>query len=183
MTEEWKTIPGTSDLYQASTLGRIRSTDRIIMQLNRWGYMGELRKRGRVLKPWLDSNGYEVIYIAIDKGRDARNVHRLIAETYLEGSGNGLDVNHKDGVKTNNRPENLEWCTHKENMAHALAAGLIKRARPVWGTPINGGEPIFFVSEGAAAKGIGAYNCGNICSALKGKTKQAYGYYWRYETP
>lgn len=185
MTEEWKTIPGTSDLYQASTLGRIRSTDRVIVKLNRWGYMGELRKRGRVLKPWLDSNGYEVIYIAIDKGRDARNVHRLIAETYLEGSGNGLDVNHKDGVKTNNRPENLEWCTRKENMAHALAAGLIKRAKPISGIPIHGGKKVVYGSAGVAALALGKTlkEGPNIWRAANGKARQAYGYYWRYETP
>lgn len=182
MMENWKTIPGTRNLYEASTLGRIRSLDRIILKLNRWGYMGEIKKKGRVLKPWIDSNGYPVIYIAYPGRREAINIHRLIALTFLNGSGEGKDVNHKDGVKTNNSPENLEWCTRKENMAHAKAIGLVDRSMPILGTPINGGNPISFESASAAARGIGVYGCGGISNAANGKRRQAYGYYWKYIT-
>jgi hypothetical protein len=181
MIEEWKTIPGTSDLYQASTLGRIRSLDRIIVQLNRWGYVGELKKKGRVLKPWRDCNGYEVVYVCESDRREAVNVHRLVAMTYLEGSGSGLDVNHKDGCKTNNSPENLEWCTRKENMAHAIAMGLVARSKPILGTPINGGEPVFFESASAAGKRMGASSCSAISNAANGKLRQAYGFFWKYQ--
>ena len=182
MIEEWKTIPGTGDLYQASTLGRIRSLDRIIVKLNRWGYMGELKKKGRVLTPWPDCNGYAVIYIAYPGRREAINVHRLVAVTFLEGSGDGLDVNHKDGIKANNRPENLEWCTRKENMAHALSMGMIKRAKRICGVPIHGGESVCFESAGVAAVSLGRTLKGgaNIWMAANGKAKQAYGYYWKY---
>lgn len=180
MIEEWKTIPGTSDLYQASTLGRIRSLDRIIVKMNRWGFMGELRKKGRVLKPWHDCNGYEVIYIAGEGRREAINVHRLVAVTFLEGSGDGLDTNHKDGIKTHNNPENLEWCTRKENMAHAIETGLVKRTKPIWGAPKKGGDPVYFESATAAARAVGAYGCGNICNAANGVLKTAHGYYWKY---
>ncbi len=194
MKEEWKTIPGTSGLYQASTLGRIRSLDRIIVKLNRWGYMGELRKKGRVLKPWHDCNGYEVIYIAGNGRREAINVHRLVAVTFLEGSGEGLDTNHKDGNKTNNVPENLEWCTRKESMAHASASGLFKpntagivavnllKRKPLYGRPVNGGEEVLFSSTKEASLAVLGREKGrsNIASAACGKLRQAYGYFWKY---
>jgi hypothetical protein len=181
--ELWKEIPGTGGLYEASTHGRIRSLDRIIVKLNRWGYMGELRKRGRVLKPWPDCNGYAVIYIAYPGRREAINVHRLVARTFLEGSGDGQDTNHKDGDKTNNHPDNLEWCTRKENMAHALSKGLVRRAKKIWGVSVKGGGIIEADSAGQTAQKLGKPLSGgaNIWMAANGKANQAYGYYWRYE--
>lgn len=180
MIEEWKTIPGTGDLYQASTLGRIRSLDRIIVKLNRWGYVGELKKKGRVLKPWRDCNGYDVVYICDSNGRKAINVHRLVAKTYIDGAAIGLDVNHKDGIKTNNVPENLEWCSRKENMAHARVTGLCKNEKMICGTPIMNGKSIFFSSASAAARWLGVNGCGAISNAANGKRRQAYGFIWKY---
>lgn len=184
MIEEWKEIPKTEGLYEASTFGRIRSLDRVIVRMNRWGFIGEVKKKGRVLSPWHDKNGYEVVYIAYPGRREAINVHRLIAKTFLKDDGNGLDTNHIDGIKTNNCPDNLEWCTRKENMAHALSMGLIKRAKRICGVPIHGGPEIVFESAGAAAQSIGkpisasAY----IWMAANGKARQAYGYFWKYQT-
>jgi hypothetical protein len=194
MTEEWKEIPKTNGLYEASTLGRIRSLDRVIMKMNRWGFVSPLRKKGRVLKPWRDCNGYAVIYIAGEGRREAINVHRLIASTYLEGSGKGLDVNHKDGNKKNNLPENLEWCTRKENMAHAVSMGMFKpntagllkfnlqKRKQMYGSPITGGAELLFASAKEAAIAILGREKGsnNIAAAAAGKLRQAYGYFWKY---
>jgi hypothetical protein len=196
MIEEWKEIPGTEGLYEASTLGRIRSLDRVVRKMNRWGFIGKLKKKGRVLSPWRDSNGYEVVYLAYPGRREAVNVHRLVAMAFLEDSGAGLDTNHKDGIKTNNRPENLEWCTRKENMAHAIKMGLFRpntsgmvaaailKSKPVIGVPINGGEEGCFPSSKEASIAILSSEHGrsNIASAALGKIRQAYGYFWKYQT-
>lgn len=178
--EVWKPVPSTDDLYEASSLGRIRSKDRVVCRRCRWGQMVEEHKRGRVLKPWNDANGYEVVYVCYDGKRIARNVHRLVAAAF-HGEGGALDVNHIDGNKVNNRPENLEWVTRSENMFHAQRAGLKSDCKPVVGAPLNGGEEVRFPSAAAAGRHLGVYSHANIAAVASGKWKSAYGYRWRYE--
>ena len=181
MYEIWRPIPDTGELYEASSFGRIRSRDRIIDRLSRWGRPIKLRKAGRVLKPWSDAGGYLAVYVCHGGERTPVNVHRLVARAFLVGSGDGLDVNHLDGCKQNNAPDNLEWCTRAENMAHARSTGLYDARKPIVGTPLDGGPLVRFQSEKAAAAALGVKR-GNISSAANGKLRQAHGYLWKYET-
>lgn len=120
--EFWKLIPSAHGLYEASSFGRIRSLDREVG--HRWG--GKAVKKGKVLSPIIDPDGYHTVTICrAGSGRRLR-VHRLVAETF-HPNGCG-EVNHKDFDKGNNRPENLEWVSHEENQRHA-ANGLRFSAR------------------------------------------------------
>lgn len=74
-------------------------------------------KRTRFMKPYKNNRGYMVVRVC---GK-CTGVHRLVAATYLQNPYTATDVNHKNGVKTDNRVENLEWCSRVENMAHAKA--------------------------------------------------------------
>lgn len=74
-------------------------------------------KRNRFMKPYKNNRGYMVIRVC---GK-CTGVHRLVAATYIPNPEAAPDVNHKNGVKTDNRVENLEWCSRFENMAHAKA--------------------------------------------------------------
>ena len=109
--EVWKDIPGWENFYQCSNLGRVRSCDRVIKNEFR-NYV----KKGRILKPWHTKTKK---YMLVNLTKDSKNhyflVHRLVAQTFLTNPLNLPEVNHKDEDPTNNRLDNLEYCTRKYN--------------------------------------------------------------------
>src|SRR6266704_5684460 len=81
--------------------------------------------RKRLKKISIDAGGYLVVYVAEKGERKSKKIHRLIAEIYLDNFQNLPQINHLNGIKKDNRPENLEWCTSFDNIKHAWAIGLI----------------------------------------------------------
>lgn len=124
-TEIWKDIPGFEGRYQASDQGRVRSVDNYV-RCGRGG-KGLRLVRGRVLRPG-NSRGYLIVNLP-PAGTIA--VHLLVARAFLSPRPAGAEVNHKDGVKVNCAPANLEWVTKTENQLHAVAFGLKTQALPV----------------------------------------------------
>ncbi len=86
---------------------------------------GEIRsiKTNKVIKQWIE-NGYPRVGLWNGEKQIFKNVHKLVAETYLKNPENYPIVNHIDGVKTNNNVTNLEWCSHKHNAIHSVRLGL-----------------------------------------------------------
>lgn len=120
--EEWKAIPGYEGLYEASTLGRVRSLDRLIHCRN-----GSVKQyRGTVLTPSTTNTDYLSVQLSRD-GKPIRYlVHRLVALTFIPNPDGLEEVNHKDGVKRNNELSNLEWMSRVRNIRHAMGMGLIQ---------------------------------------------------------
>lgn len=118
--EQWRTIPEFEGKYEASNYGRVRSLDRIVVRANRWGEC-EHQWKGRVLKP-VSHKGYLVTKLGACKY--LFGIHQLVARAWY-GMPNGLVVNHINGVKTDNRPCNLEYITNTENVKHAYRTGLL----------------------------------------------------------
>lgn len=88
-----------------------------------------VNKFGRKLK-WIKSdNNYQQICLMINKKRHPMYVHRLVAQLFIENPDNKPQVNHKNGIKTDNSVDNLEWATSQENIRHAYRIGLKKAKR------------------------------------------------------
>lgn len=119
MEEEiWKDIPGYEGYFQASTLGRIRSIDRIEKCLNRSNNGYHYRKyKGKILKLCNSSRG-DYLQVNICRAGKQRfiTVHSLVALAFLGPRPKGLDVRHIDGNPKNNRPDNLSYGTRSENL-------------------------------------------------------------------
>lgn len=79
-----------------------------------------ISKRGKPLKPSINYHGYQIINIMANGKRIGLGVHTAVARAFCNGYSPELQVNHKDGDKTNNRADNLEWVTAKENTRHAI---------------------------------------------------------------
>jgi len=117
--EIWKDIPKFEGLYQVSNFGRVKS---FITHRNGW----PARKSNKILKPNSDRYGYQrVILIGKDGNRHQWLIHRLVMLAFV-GWEDNMQVNHINGVKNDNRLENLEWVTQSENMKHAYKTGLEK---------------------------------------------------------
>lgn len=115
--EEWRDIPGWEGLYQASSLGRIRSLDRYHKQKMRDGSIQTVLYRGKIRSPHINkSNGYLMVGISRPGGgRKTAVVHQLVCEAFNGARPNGYDTAHNDGNKLNNSATNLRWATRTDN--------------------------------------------------------------------
>ena len=117
MIEEWRTIEGYEGLYEVSSYGQVRSFDRYVKYSD-----GRIHlHKGKVLSPIKDKDGYLQVVLNCNGKRKRIKVHRLVAQAFILNIDNLPQVNHKDEDKTNNRVDNLEWCTAKYNVNFGTA--------------------------------------------------------------
>ncbi len=109
--ENWKEIKN-GNYYQISNLGNVRSLNYKNTGLT------------KILKQSNHKDGYKIISIYFNKIRKTVRIHRLVANAFIENTYNKSEVNHINGIKDDNRVENLEWCTHSENIIHSYKIGL-----------------------------------------------------------
>lgn len=138
MKEVWKDIPGFEGLYQASNLGRIKSLARDNVVPNRYGVMVNIYKRERVLCPSVTPVGYKRIILSKCAKLKTYSVYRLVMMAFKENPTNLPQINHIDGIKINNRIDNLEWCTQSHNQQHAYYTGLNVPAKGAMDTQSKG---------------------------------------------
>ena len=120
----WAPLPGYVGYYEITNTGEIRSVDRIVTCNNG----RKLPYKSKIISQHIDKCGYKQVRLCNESGRDGRksfNVHRLVAITFIKNPDDLPCVNHKNGIKYDNKIENLEWCTHSHNIKHAYDSGLI----------------------------------------------------------
>lgn len=120
MKENWKDINDYEGQYQVSNFGNVKSLRRKdTFKSGRW-------KRERILKPNMTKWGYLKVGLCKKGTVSTKSIHKLVANTFVLNPRLLSEVNHKDGCKTNNRSDNLEWCTHAENQKHAIEKELYR---------------------------------------------------------
>jgi len=134
MEEEWKDVVGYEGLYQVNKFGAVRSLDKLRTITYTTGTIATMNFSGKVLSPKTEKSGYITQSITNSGVRKTIKVHRMVAMAFIPNPENKPQVNHKNGIKSDNRVENLEWVTTFENRQHAYDTGLQK---PTSGT-ING---------------------------------------------
>lgn len=161
--EEWKTISGYDSDYEVSNIGNVRYDKKYILPTH---------TDGRYLTVNIRKNGKRI----------SAFVHRLVAIAFIPNKHFLPEVNHKNEIKTDNRVENLEWCTHKYNCNYGTRMQRIKEKQniAVLQYTLSGKFIREYASMHIAADAIDA-DAGHICDCCSGNRSRAYGYFWRYK--
>lgn len=162
--EEWRTIKDFPN-YKISNLGRVYS-------ILRNGTSGGIRKTN------LSHNGYVQVSLKCDNNLVNKRVSRLVAEAFIPNPDNKSDVNHIDENKTNNRVDNLEWCTHVENTNHGTRNDRISasKSREIYCNELN--KRFKNAKQASSILGISK---SSISHQVNGKRKTAGGYTFKYK--
>lgn len=175
-SEEWRSIKGYEGLYEVRNLGRVRSCDRYVSN----GKSVRLAK-GRALKPCKNTSGYLFVRLSKKCIQTTFKVHRLVARAFPEICGqykDGLQVDHINTVRTDNRAINLRWVTPKENNNNPITRQ--RRSVPIIQLDRQG----IFINEfdglSDAARILGI-STGCICMVLKGRRNHTHGFIFRYK--
>lgn len=168
LVEKWRDIADYKGLYQISSIGRVRSLDRI-------DALGRLRK-GKVLADVGSMGGYRKITLHRDGNSKQKYIHCLVAETFIPNPDGLPEINHKDEDKTNNTVSNLEYCTVLYNNTYGTR---LERVAKALECPIcaitSSGQRRYFNSVNEAARVLGLKRQG-ITHCLHGRRKHHGGF-------
>lgn len=171
--EIWKPIKNYEGVYEVSNKGKIRSLERKVNYKNK----KERTIEGQEKMQTLNSKGYLKVTLWNKHKSQTREVQRIVAETFIPNTENKSQVNHINGIKTDNRVDNLEWCTPKENTQHSiyvLKNGLVGVCKfdKKSGKCLEMYESI---KEAGIKNGIKPCSISNV---VNGRRKTAGGYEW-----
>ena len=118
ITKDWKDIEGWEGYYMVSNKGQIMSLERTQLRTMPDGTKRRMGVRRKILAQKKAAKGYKRVQLTRYGRHEYFTVHGLVAKAWVPGYQPGLEVNHKNGIKSDNRAENLEWVTSKQNIDH-----------------------------------------------------------------
>lgn len=163
MSEEiWKSIPGYEGIYEVSNLGRVKTKN--------YKRTGE----EKILSPGKGSNGYLTVALTKNGRSHTFSVHRLVARMFCPSRDGASIVNHINGNKEDNKADNLEWCSAKENICHAMN---ILGHREAWKRVkcVDTGTVYDSIAQASRDTGVNKSNIGEV---IKGNRATAGGLFW-----
>ena len=169
--EVWKDIKGYEGKYQVSNLGRVKSLPK--RRGRGVGYMCE----EMILTQAKHHYGYNVVNLRSNGKGTTIEVHRLVANAFICNPDNKPQINHANGNKTDNRVENLEWCTNGENQLHKYE---VLGCKP-FGKPVVCEESGCEYSSALVAGRCNNIDSSSIAKCCRGKRETAGGYHWKYK--
>ena len=175
--EEWRDVVGYERRYQISSMGRVKSLERVTITKDG----RKLPLKERILKPIVSGDGYLKVGLCAGGKLKMFLVHRLVCQAFHENPDNKPQVNHINENKTDNRACNLEWCTCKQNINHGThneRSGKT-RSKPVAQYTLDGDLVKAWQSTNEVERQTG-FSCGHISKVVNGKRKTAYGFIWKY---
>lgn len=185
----WKDIPGWEGYYKISKKGQVRSLPRIKKGRNDLTYKTE----GKLISHYQHPNGYVYVNLRVPGRSRYSLVHRLLALTFIPNPHSKSEINHKNGIKNDNRLSNLEWVTRSEQIKHAFKNGLSKpnySMKGKFGKNHHSSRTIMqldknlrivqvFESMGEAYRATGVCS-GEISRVCNGERLSAGGFIWRF---
>ena len=166
--EIYKVLQGSYDCYAVSNLGNVKNL-----------------RTNYVLQPSIRKDGYKSVLLSKDGKKMSIRVHQLVAMYFLPKDEGRPHINHINGIKHDNRAENLEWVTHKENMVHAKDNGLLEhkyKGKNILVYDYKTGEHLFtFESVKQCCNFLGLNNS-PVYGVLKGKRNHHHNYSFKYES-
>ena len=169
MIENWRTVLGYEGLYQVSDLGNVKSLNY------------KLTGKEHVLSPGKVRGGYLRVYLYKGGNNKSFFVNRLVWEAFNGPIPEGMQVNHINENKTDNRLENLNLMTPKENTnwGTGIARSAKSKKKMVEQHTLDGTHICTWFSATDVERELG-YGQGNISKCCCGKRKTAYNYTWKY---
>lgn len=142
-------------------------------------------KSGKLLKPSINPNGYKFVILRKNNKSYSRTVHRIVATTFIKNPYNMPAINHKDEDKTNNKVENLEWCSYAYNNTYGTKIERCIKTRAINKTGwrrvmcIETNKVYDSIKDAALDLNIFPGDISRVCNGARGRTKCG-GYHWKY---